>query len=111
MSREELAAAQGELLRALLAGGAAPAGFDHQALRVEADALLSKRRRIVSQIDPETAENLGERFKELFNSYALANPRQTGSRFRDDASAFAEWAVRGGHLTAPGERRWWRRKG
>ncbi|GAA2967333.1 hypothetical protein [Actinokineospora diospyrosa] len=112
MSREDLAAAQGELLRALLAGGSAPSGFDPDALRVEATSLLAKRRRIVSQLDPDTAENLGERFTELFAEYAIVNPRQAGSRFRDDAAAFAEWAVEHGHMTPPRpERRWWRRKG
>ncbi|GAA3038508.1 hypothetical protein [Actinokineospora globicatena] len=110
MSREEVAAAQGELLRSLLAGGSPPAGFDPGAIRVEAAALLGKRRRIVREIDPGTAEELGDRFAELFAEYALANPRRDGSRFREDAVAFAAWATERGHLRRA-RRRWWRRSG
>ncbi|WP_026425914.1 hypothetical protein [Actinokineospora inagensis] len=108
MSRDELAAAQGDLLRALLAGGEPPAGFDPAAVRVEAAALLAKRRRIVSQLAPEVAGELGSDFTALFNDYAAGNPRRDGTRFREDAAAFAEWAVARGHLT-PRRKRWWRR--
>ncbi|RLK61644.1 hypothetical protein [Actinokineospora cianjurensis] len=108
MSREDVAAAQGALLRAVLAGADVPPGFDAEVVRVEAAALLGKRRRIVRDIDPETAGALGERFAELFADYARGNPRRSGSRFREDAAAFAEWAVEHGHLPRA-RRRWWRK--
>ncbi|EWC61685.1 hypothetical protein UO65_3043 [Actinokineospora spheciospongiae] len=107
-ARERLAARQAELLAALLADGPAPAGFDAEALRVEADALLAKRRRVVALIDPEVAESCGEDFAPLFAEYARGNPRRDGSRAREDAAAFAAWV----EARRP-KRRWWqgRRRG
>lgn len=107
-ARERLAAEQAALLRALLAGGPAPAGFDEHALGVETDALLAKRRRVVAQLVPEVAGDLDERYRPLFDEYARANPRTVGSRAREDAAAFTEWLIAGGHVTEP-KRRWWRR--
>ncbi|WP_156754338.1 hypothetical protein [Actinokineospora pegani] len=102
-ARERLAAQQSALLHALLAGGPAPAGFDEAALRVEADALLAKRRRVVATITPETAQACGAEFAALFAEYARANPRRAGSRAREDAAAFTAFI-------AARERRWWRRR-
>lgn len=107
-ARSRLAAEQAALLRALLAGGPAPAGFEEQALRVEADALLAKRRRVVAQLAPEVAGELEERYRPLFDEYARAHPRTVGSRAREDAAAFSAWLIAGGHLVEP-KRRWWRR--
>ncbi|NUT93337.1 MAG: hypothetical protein HOY78_15085 [Saccharothrix sp.] len=107
--REKLAAQQGELLRALLGDGAPPSGFDPERLRVEARSLLNKRRGIVAMLRPDVADALGERFRPLFDTYARAHPRQAGTRFREDAAAFADWAVARGELPAPRKRRWWRR--
>ncbi|GLZ38960.1 hypothetical protein [Actinokineospora sp. NBRC 105648] len=106
-ARDRLADKQAELLRALLAGGPAPAGFDQRALDVEATALLAKRRRVVAQIAPEAAGDLGDRFVPLFDEYARAHPRRDGSRAREDAAAFGEWLVARGETAAP-RRRWWR---
>ncbi|MFE2751894.1 hypothetical protein ACFXGA_07800 [Actinosynnema sp. NPDC059335] len=106
--RDRLAAAQAELLRALLADGDAPAGFDEERLRVERRALLNKRRGIVEMLRPDVAAELGERFRPLFDAYARAHPKEVGTRFREDAARFAEWAVRRGELK-PRKRRWWRR--
>ncbi|WP_199443909.1 hypothetical protein [Umezawaea beigongshangensis] len=108
--RERLAAAQAGLLRALLAGGDVPEGFDPQRIAVEARALLAKRRGIVAMLRPDVADELGERFRPLFDAYATAHPREAGSRARQDAAAFAEWAEERGELTPP-RRRWWRRGG
>ncbi|PPK64683.1 hypothetical protein V5P93_005927 [Actinokineospora auranticolor] len=109
MSRAELAAAQAELLRAVLAGGPVPDGFDAAAVRVEAAALLAKRRRIVAQLAPGVAEEVGDRYAELFAAYAAGNPRVTGSRFREDAAAFETWLVERGEIEAPKRKRWWKR--
>lgn len=107
--RDELAVAQAELLRALLGGGPPPDGFDPAQLRVEARSLLNKRRGIVAMLRPEVADELGERFRPLFEEYARAHPRRAGSRFREDAAAFAEWAAARGELSPPKKRRWWQR--
>ncbi|MBB5958327.1 hypothetical protein FHS29_004935 [Saccharothrix tamanrassetensis] len=107
--RDRLAAAQAELLHALLGNGEPPAGFDPERLRVEARSLLNKRRGIVAMLRPDVVDGLGDRFRPLFEGYARAHPRRAGSRAREDAAAFAEWAVAQGELAPPKKRRWWRR--
>lgn len=107
--RDRLAAAQAELLRALLADGAVPEGFDAERVRIEKRALLGKRRGIVAMLQPEVAAELGDRFRPLFDAYAAGHPKEVGTRFREDAARFAEWAVARGELAPPKRRRWWRR--
>ncbi|WP_424185248.1 hypothetical protein ACOBQX_25630 [Actinokineospora sp. G85] len=102
-ARERLAAQQSALLHALLADGPAPPGFDEAALRVEADALLAKRRRVVAMIVPEVVEACGAEFAARFAEYARGNPRRVGSRAREDAAAFAAFV-------AGRKRRWWWRR-
>ena len=105
-ARERLASRQAELLNALLANGPAPAGFDEQRLGVERRALLSKRRGIVRMLGPAVADELGDRFRPLFDAYALENPRRAGSRAREDAAAFAEWCRASGELSVKRKARW-----
>lgn len=107
--RERLAAAQAELLRALLADGAVPEGFDAERVRIEKRALLNKRRGIVEMLRPDVAAELGDRFRPLFDAYAKAHPKEVGTRFREDAASFAEWAIARGELPPPNKKRWWRR--
>ena len=97
--RERLAQAQSELLAALLAGGPPPTGFDERLLRVEARSLLAKRRGIVAMLNPEMVDELGDRFRPLFDEYALTHPRTSGSRAREDAAAFATWAGERGEIS------------
>ncbi|AHI00158.1 hypothetical protein GCM10010174_82660 [Kutzneria viridogrisea] len=108
MTRESLALQQGELLRALLAGGQPPAGFDPERIAAQTRALLAKRRRVVAMIRPDLAEALGDRFALTFTAYAVDHPRLAGSRAREDAEAFGTWLVDQGELAAP-RRSWWRR--
>jgi len=103
-ARYRLAAAQTALVRALLAGDAAPAGFDPERLRIEASALLAKRRRIVERIRPDLTDVLDTRFTELFDTWATANPRHDGISAQADAHQFAGWLAVHGHL--PRRRRW-----
>jgi hypothetical protein len=105
--RDRVAAAQAALLRAVLADGPAPAGFDPGRLRVEAEALRAKRRRVVAMLQPEPCAALGETFATLFDDYARTHPRAVGTSAREDARAFVTWARERGHL----RRRWWRRGG
>jgi hypothetical protein len=102
-ARRRLAAAQTALVRALLAGDAAPAGFDPERLRIETATLLAKRRRIVEQIRPDITDVLGVRFTELFDAWAAANPRRDGISARTDADEFAAWLAARGH---PRRLRW-----
>jgi hypothetical protein len=106
-ARNRLAAAQTTLLRALLAGAPAPAGFGPERLRVEAAALLAKRRRTVERIRPDLVDVLGARFPELFDTWATENPRRDGTSARADADEFAAWLAARGHL--PRRPRWRRR--
>ncbi|HTI25617.1 MAG TPA: hypothetical protein VL652_31805 [Kutzneria sp.] len=107
MSRSQLAAQQAALLRALLADGPLPAGFDSGRLRAQADALLSKRRRVIWHLRPDLAAELGDRFAPLFADYALVHPKTVQVRMREDAERFGLWLVAQGHL-APPRRSWWR---
>ncbi|GLY54588.1 hypothetical protein [Lentzea sp. NBRC 102530] len=105
-ARERLANQQAELLNALLANGPAPAGFDEQRLNVERRALLSKRRGIVRMLGPAVADELGDRFRRLFDAYAVEHPRRAGSRAREDAASFADWCRERGELSVNRKARW-----
>jgi hypothetical protein len=105
--RARLAAAQAELLRALLTDAAPPAGFDPERLRVEANALRSKRRGVVAMLEPDACAELDDRFTPLFNEYARGHPKSTSTRAREDARAFVAWLYAQGHLAKP---RWWQRR-
>ncbi|AXB43486.1 hypothetical protein [Amycolatopsis albispora] len=106
MSREHLAAQQADLLRALLADGTPPPGFDTDRVAVEVRALRAKRRRVVAYLRPDLAQELDDRFTPLFDEYAAAHPREEGVRMRQDAENFANWLTAKGELKPP---RWWRR--
>src|SRR5262245_15127948 len=73
-ARRRLARQQGELVRALVAGGAVPAGFDARRVTTAARSLVNKRLREVAQAWPALVDCLGERFVERFRSYAEAAP-------------------------------------
>jgi hypothetical protein len=107
-TREELAAQQAALLRAVLAGGEVPPGFDGDRVAIEAKALLSKRRRVIGQLRPDVRAAMGERYNALFDEYARAFPRVTGQRWRDDAAAFAGWLEARGELKRPRRFTWLR---
>lgn len=102
-ARRQLAAAQ-TVVRALLAGGPAPAGFDPERLGIEATALLAKRRRVIQQIRPDLVDALGTRYTELFDTWAKEHPRRDRTSARTDADQFAAWLAGRGHL--PKQRRW-----
>jgi len=109
--RERLAARQAELLKALLAGGDAPAGFATDRLRIETNVLRNKRSRLVAFLRPDLAEALGDRFGALFREYAASNPKTDAIRARAYADAFGAWLVERGEVPKPRSRfgRWLRR--
>jgi hypothetical protein len=88
-ARHRLAAAQTQLLAALLGGAPPPAGFDPARLRVQADALLAKRRNLVARLRPDLTETLAGDFRDRFNAYARAHPNPADGT-RADAAAFAQ---------------------
>ncbi|RZQ61369.1 hypothetical protein [Amycolatopsis suaedae] len=99
--RERLAREQAGLLRALLAGGPAPAGFDPGRLATEARSLRAKRRRVTALLRPDVAHYLGERFTPLFHRWAADHPKAAGTRARQDAEDFVAWLLETGELPRP----------
>nr|BFE31190.1 hypothetical protein GCM10010200_034410 [Actinomadura rugatobispora] len=110
--RAELAARQRDLVRALLAGGQVPDGFDAHRVEVEARSLRSKRRSVAARLRPDLAERLGAEFRPLFDAWALDHPKPVDSSFRADLDRFESWLHDGGHLdeTPREPRRWFRRR-
>lgn len=100
-----LAARQVELVRALLAGGPVPEGFDAHRVGVEATALRSKRRGIAARLRPDLADRLDERFRPLFDTWAATHPKPVELSFRADLARFESWLYAEGHLERP-RRRW-----
>jgi hypothetical protein len=115
-ARRALAAAQADLLAALVAGGETPAGFDGGRVRIQANSLIAKRRGSVARAVPGVVSALGGDFAREFAAYAQGRPKPHGGS-RADAQAFTEWLTSSGRLPAPvvaaklvsAQRRWWRK--
>lgn len=103
-ARAGLAQAQAALLRALVAGGPAPDGFDADLVRIQAAALLDKRQRAIRRADPFVARALGERHRDLFAQWARAHPPLSTSCVSSDATSFAVWLAGTGALHNPRRR-------
>jgi hypothetical protein len=82
-ARARLAARQGELVRALVAGGEVPAGFDARRVARAARSLINKRLREVALAWPALAGCLAERFVERFRAYAETVPPPEGGPVAD----------------------------
>jgi len=83
-ARRRLAEQQGELVRALVASGAVPAGFDARRVAGAARSLVNKRLREVAQGWPALVACLGEqRFAERFRAYAEQAPPPAGGPAAD----------------------------
>jgi hypothetical protein len=104
--RERLAARQGELLRALLAGGDVPPGFDPRRLDVAADVLRKKRGRVIAHLRPDLRDAVGDQFAALFDRYAAEYPKDQATRAREDADRFGRWLVERGTVPKPRGRIW-----
>ncbi|WP_409493283.1 hypothetical protein [Amycolatopsis sp. cmx-11-12] len=102
--RERLAGQQAELLKALLAGGDAPAGFDADRLRIEANVLRTKQSRLAAFLRPDLAEALGDRFAALFREYSTSHPKTDTIRARAYADEFGIWLVERGAVPKPRRR-------
>ena len=86
---DELAARQLSLVKALVAGGAPPAGVDPERIRIQALALVRKRSRSVARHRPELAAGLGADFWPAFQRYAAADP--TPANTSSDAKRFVRY--------------------
>lgn len=104
--RDRLAEQQATLLKALLAGGEIPPGFDEDRVQAERIVLRNKRRWVTDFIRPDLRRELGPRFAELFDAYAETRPRAEGVRAHQDADAFGQWLIDRGELKAPKKARW-----
>lgn len=85
---------QEALIRALVAGGELPEGFDTDDAAVVSAALLRKRAGEVAQHLPVVRHILGDRYLGLFTAWAQGRPKTTSHA---DAQAF------GAHLQDIGE--------
>ncbi len=70
-----LAERQAALVRALVAGEAAPPGFDNAALRAAESALLRKRAGILARHNPMLAHAAGPEFEKTFAAWARGRPK------------------------------------
>ena len=98
-SRRRLADQQAELVRALVAKGPIPAGFDAKRIQACARSLVNKRRQALARAWPKLVKLLGERYVAHFTAYAGAHPLPgTGSPLAD-GRAFLDWLDQQGELT------------
>jgi hypothetical protein len=96
---ERLAAEQAALVRALVAGGPVPDGFDPGRVRATAAALARKRAREVASTWPALAADLGEAFTGRFAAYAAGRPPPATGGSLADGLAFARHLARHGRLS------------
>ena len=93
-TRNRLANSQAELVRALVARGPMPAGFDVSRIRAAARSLVSKRRQALTHAWPRLVRGLGDAFVERFSAYATANPLPRSASTLADGCAFLAWLDR-----------------
>jgi len=79
---------QEQLMRALVAGGPIPPGFDRAAVRATASVLLRKRAGLVAAQYPWLPSACGPDFTERFEEWADSRPKISAT---DDAIGFARY--------------------
>ena len=97
-ARKRLAAAQLELVRALVSNEIMPAEFDSARIQATADALLLKRSHSVAHAWPGLARSLGSSFDERFAVYARSRPIVQEGGPLADGRAFARDLARAGDV-------------
>jgi hypothetical protein len=90
-ARERVAKSQADLVRALVAAGPIPAGFDEKLVRVCVRSLVNKRRQATARSCPKLVRSFGDKFPELFNKYAQTNPLPVCASPLGDGRAFLRW--------------------
>jgi hypothetical protein len=97
--RERLAAEQAALVRALVAGGPVPDGFDPGRVEATAAALARKRAREVASAWPALAADLGEAFTGQFVAFVAGRPPPATGGALADGLAFARHLAGHGRLS------------
>lgn len=97
-ARKRLAAAQLELVRALVERKRAPDGFNNSRIQAAADALLRKRARAVAHAWPQLVRSLGATFDDRFTLYAQSRAPAQADEPLADGRAFARALERAGAL-------------
>lgn len=95
---EALTAQQRELVRALVVGGPAPAGFDPARVAAARHALRDKRRRALLRAWPALPETFGERFDEVFLAFVEQTPPPRDGGALADGRSMLRWLERRGTL-------------
>jgi hypothetical protein len=90
-ARQRLAAAQAELVRALVSAGPIPAGFDASRIRATARSLVNKRRQALARAWPALVHGVGDGFLERFNAFAADHPLPVSANSLADGRAFLAW--------------------
>jgi hypothetical protein len=90
-AHELLAKSQAELVRALMAQGPVPAGFDEKRVRAAAGSLVSKRRQAIARAWPKLAAILGDAYVGLFALYGHAQSLPGGGNPLADGREFLRW--------------------
>jgi hypothetical protein len=107
VTRDDLARRQAELVRALVAGEATPAGFDDAAVAATKEALIRKRAGEIGSRDPYLKYELGAEFLDHFRRWAHARPKTSTAA---DTDAFRAWCIEQGIIEpAQTKQRWWTR--
>ena len=96
---DRLAAEQAALVRALVAGGPMPEGFDQDRVRATAAALARKRAREVARAWPALAAGQGDAFTDRFVAFAAGRPPPATGGALADGLAFARHLAGHGHLS------------
>ena len=78
-------------MRALVAQGPIPAGFDEARVRATARSLVNKRRQSLARIWPSLVKAIGASYAETFTKYAQAHPMPVCATPRGDGRAFLRW--------------------
>jgi hypothetical protein len=86
-----LAQRQADLVRALVAQGPIPAGFDEARVRAAARSLVNKRRRSLARAWPKLVEAVGDAYVERFTQYASETPLPGCACTQADGRAFLRW--------------------
>ena len=98
-ARERLAKAQTDLVRALVAQGPIPAGFDEKLVRVAARSLVNKRRQQTARSWPNLVKIIGDKYPELFTKYAQSHPLPACASPSGDGREFLRWMESQGPLS------------
>jgi hypothetical protein len=98
-AHDRLAIAQAELVRALVAQGPIPPGFDTERVRVAARSLVNKRRQTVARVWQSLVRIVGSTYPERFAQYAQTHPLPACAAPLADGRAFVRWLAAQGPIS------------